>query len=140
MTYADFKNGIRDSLRDFVNHDPNTGAVISYVLKDDYSIVPDELKEFNWYVADSGHSIMAVPKSLYVKAKEMNGNLYDYEVTLPVRYVLEKGYSIVNDNGENHVIVDVIYNEEYGAIVDSEYDDFDASIPFPQIIAVDDES
>ena len=62
---------------------------------------------------------MSIPQCLFIDAKE-NG-YDDYDVPLPVRYVLEKGYKII----DNRVIVDVPYDNMLGAMVDDKYNEFD---------------
>lgn len=112
---------VRDSLKDFER----------YVIKDNYPDIPDELREFNWYVADAGRCIMSVPKIFFIEAKEKGKeNLYDYEIALPVRYVLKKGYEIIETPTSKHVIVDVPYNPEFGAEIDEEYNEY-LNIDFP---------
>jgi hypothetical protein len=76
--------------------------------------IPDELIPYHAYIRDCGHSIMCV---LECHLSETNGNYDDYELPVPVKYVLEKGYRIQN----GYVIVDAEYNEEYGLMVDDQY-------------------
>ena len=129
MEYAE----IRPSLIDLAFKD-KSGRVLAYAIKDNYPNLPEKLKEFNWYVADSGHCLMAVPLMLYIDACQNDKDLYDYEVTLPVKYVLERGYNIVTINNNKHLVVDVLYTEEFGALVGPQYDEFD-NILFPQILS-----
>ena len=47
-----------------------------------------------------------------------------------MRYVLKKGYEIIETPTSKHVIVDVPYNPEFGADVDEEYNEY-LNINFP---------
>ena len=88
------------------------------VEKDNYSGLPTELNEFNYYYKDgeTGHVIMAIPECLLEEAEE-DGDLDEYECPIPVKYVLEKGYRIYKD----HVICEVKYDMNLGLIVDEKY-------------------
>lgn len=101
---------MRNSLNDL---DPR------YVKKDYYPGLPTELQEFNYWIADSGHSIMAIPECLLNKADE-NGDLDGFECAFPVKYVLEIGYRIY----KNHVIVDGVYSSKFGLVVDESYSEY----------------
>jgi hypothetical protein len=79
--------------------------------------LPEELKSFHYYISDSGHCIMCV---LRCHLEEAEGDMYMYEVPVPIKYVLEKGYEIVGE----HVIVDAEYDEDLGLIVDDKYFEF----------------
>jgi len=79
--------------------------------------MPDELQPYHYYILDSGHAIMCV---LQVHLKEATGNMDDYEVPVPVKYVLEKGYRFV----DGYVVVDADYSMEIGLIVDDKYTEF----------------
>lgn len=90
-----------------------------YVRKDNYQGLPDELKEFNYWIADSGHSIMAIPECLFSRAIE-SGNFDDYEVSFPVKYVLEVGYRMY----KGYVLVDGTYSSKVGLIIDESYTEY----------------
>lgn len=87
--------------------------------KDDYPGLPTELKEFNYWLRDAGRSILAIPELLLERA-EADGNFDLYEVPIPVKYVLEKGYRIYN----GYVIVDVAYDHNLGVTVPEEYSEW----------------
>lgn len=81
---------------------------LSGISKDNYSGLPENLKEFNYYYNDSetGHVIMAIPNCL-LKDAEKNGDLDMYECPIPVKYILEKGYIY----HKNHIVCDAPYGE-----------------------------
>lgn len=79
--------------------------------------LPEELKPYHYYLLDSGHSIMCV---LEIHLRDAKGNMDDYEVPVPVKYVLEKGYRIV----DQYIIVDAEYSKELGLIIDDGYDEY----------------
>ena len=54
------------------------------VEKDSYKGLPEELREFNYYIPDCGNVIMAVPECLLEKAEE-NGELDMFECPYPVK-------------------------------------------------------
>lgn len=87
------------------------------IKKDTYKELPAELDEFNYYYndGDTGHVIMAIPKSLLAEADE-NGDLDMFECPVPCRYVIEHGYKLY----KSHVIVDVPYGI-FGVDVDERY-------------------
>ena len=91
---------------------------ISGVTKDSYNGLPSELEEFNYYYDDgeTGHVIMAIPECLLAKA-EQKGDLDMFECPFPVRYVLEKGYRMV----DAHVVCDGYYDENFGLEISEEY-------------------
>ena len=78
--------------------------------------LPDDLFYHHYYLLDSGHCIMAIPQSLYNEAKA-DGKYDEFEVPLPVKYVIERGYKIMDDR----VIVDVPCDNMLGAMVDDKY-------------------
>jgi hypothetical protein len=84
--------------------------------KDYYENLPKELKEFNYFVADTGHVILAIPDELLAQA-EANGDLDMFECCMPVKYVLEKGYHIY----KNHVIVNAVYDSTLGVVIPNKY-------------------
>jgi hypothetical protein len=78
-------------------------------------IMPDELLNYHYYISDAGHSIMCIPECLLEEAKKGDMNLY--EVPIPVKYVLERGYRKEGD----FIIIDAEYRLPYGLIVDDKY-------------------
>lgn len=89
-----------------------------FVTKDDYPGLSEELKEFNYYYhdQDTGHVLMAIPEVLLNEALE-NGDLDLYEVPIPVKYVLEKGYRIF----KNHLLVEAEYDMTFGVMIPEKY-------------------
>jgi len=79
--------------------------------------IPSELIPHYYYFRDIGHSILCVLKTHLDIAK---GKMDDYEVPIPVKYVLEKGYEIQGD----HVIVDAEYDSDLGVIIDESYSEY----------------
>ncbi len=77
--------------------------------------LPDELKEFRYYISDSGHCILCILRSNLDKARQ--SDMYTFEMPIPARYVLENGYEIFN----GHVVVDAEYSSSHGLIVDESY-------------------
>lgn len=103
---------MRRSLRDL---NPNMVKKI-----DDYPGLPDELKEYCYWLADAGYVIMAIPAALMDKAwHAMEPEMY--EVGIPVKYVLEKGYR----KWEEYIVVDAPYNSEIGLVVDERYTEYE---------------
>lgn len=88
------------------------------ITKDNYKELPEELKEYNYYYHDgeTGHVIMAIPKCLLKEAEE-NGDLDMFECPFPVKYVLEKGYEMV----DNHVVCDGEYDKMFGIQIDEKW-------------------
>lgn len=89
------------------------------VKKDNYPGLPEVLREFNYYLDDSGHCIMAIPECLLPEA-EKNGDLELFEVPVPVKYIIENGCYIY----KKHVICDVEYDPIFGMVVPDEYREF----------------
>lgn len=89
------------------------------VKKDNYAGLPEELKEFNYYFADCGHSILAIPECKLDEAIK-DGDLDMFECPFPVKYVLKKGYRMYKD----HVICDAEYHPAFGLVIDEEWDEF----------------
>lgn len=91
---------------------------ISCVSKDDYPYLPEELDEFSFYYDDgeTGHVIMAIPECVLDEALE-DGNLDIYEIPIPVKYVLSKGYRIVKE----HIVCDADYDESFGLDIGEEW-------------------
>lgn len=99
------RKSLMDLNRDYIIERPNyTKAKL-----------PDELMEYCYYLLDSGYVIMAIPKSLFDDNVRHN-DLDDFECPVPMKYVLQKGYTFYN----NHVIVDAPYFK-FGLEVDEEY-------------------
>ena len=86
---------------------------------DDYPGLPEELNEYCYHISDSGYSIMAIPEVL-IKEHFGDMELWQYEVPMPVRYVLEKGYK----KFEGYLVVEAKYDDELGLMVDEEYYDY----------------
>lgn len=63
---------------------------------------------------------MSVPKVFLEQA--FHEGYEHYEVPLPVRYVLEKGWKAID--GTDAICVDVPYDENLGAMVSDGYEDF----------------
>lgn len=74
--------------------------------------IPQDIIGHHVYILDSGHSIMCVLKEHWDK-----GDPDDYEIPVPVKYVLEKGYQRISD----YVIVDAPYDQFIGLDVSDEY-------------------
>lgn len=87
------------------------------ISKDNYTGLPDVLKEFNYYYDDgfTGHVIMAIPTCLLDEA-DKHGDLDMFECPFPVKYVLEKGFII----HKNHIVCDGVY-DEFGLEINDEY-------------------
>ena len=99
---------VRNSLKDL---DP---AYYHKTSKNEYQ-VPEELRDLCYWFADSGYCILGVPKCF-----ENEGAMWDYEVPIPAKYVLEKGWKKYGD----YIIVDVPYDDETGLVVDEKYDEY----------------
>ena len=80
--------------------------------------IPEELKSYHYYLLDAGHSIMCVLEMHLEEAQQTN--MDDYELPIPVKYVLEKGYRFI----EGYVIVDAEYSSEIGLLVDDKYTEY----------------
>lgn len=76
--------------------------------------LPDELKPYHYYLLDAGHSIMCV---LETHLAEAQSNMDDYEVPVPIKYMMEKGYRFM----DGYVVVEAEYSMEIGLIVDDKY-------------------
>lgn len=59
---------------------------------------------------------MAIPKCLLKEAEE-NGDLDMFECPFPVKYVLKKGYEMV----DNHVVCDGEYDMMFGIQIDEKW-------------------
>lgn len=80
--------------------------------------LPEELKPYHYYISDSGHSIMCVLECHLAEAQK--SSMDDYEIPIPVKYVLEKGYRFV----DGYVIVDAKYDLPFGLDVDEKYSEY----------------
>lgn len=86
---------------------------------DDYPGLPEELKELCYWVADTGYAIMAIPSDAIGKAW-YTMDPEDYEIPMPVKYVLEKGWT----HYENCIVVECRYSHEIGAIIPGGYNEY----------------
>lgn len=93
----------------------------AYMVREDsrYPGLPEELKPFAYYVMDAGHSVMAVPLCIWQEAVS-NGDPDMYEVPVPTKYILERGYAMK----EGHVVADVPYNSMFGLEVEEKYTEY----------------
>ena len=82
--------------------------------------IPEEVAHLHYYVSDSGHCLVCVPKVFEEEAIERG--VARYEVPLPVKYVLEKGYRFIP--GTDAIVVDVKYDDDFWAMVPDGYDEF----------------
>ena len=82
--------------------------------------LPIALIPLHAYVIDTGHCIMSVPEVFLEQAIQKGCELY--EVPLPVRYVLEKGWKAID--GTDAICVDVPYDKNFGAMVPDGYEEF----------------
>ena len=89
------------------------------VKKVHYMDLPSELDEFSYWVADCGYCVMAIPECLLSTALDA-GDLYNYEVPFPVKYVMKKGYRMYN----GHLIVEGKYDKNFGLVIPEEYYSF----------------
>lgn len=80
--------------------------------------LPDELKPYHYYIADQGHCVMCVLECHLREARILNWD--DYELPVPVKYILEKGYHKQGD----YIIVNVPYDPNIGMVVDEKYYEF----------------
>ena len=81
--------------------------------------IPADIISHHVYLLDAGHSIMCVLRKHWNDATKEDPN--DYEVPVPVKYVLEKCYQIEGD----FVIVDAPYDSELGLDVSEEYYEYE---------------
>lgn len=80
--------------------------------------LPAELKTFHTYLADGGHALMCIPKQF--RNALSSDKPYMYEAPIPVKYVMEKGYEIV----DGYLLVEVLYDKILGIVVDEFYYEF----------------
>ena len=82
--------------------------------------LPEELEHLHCYLVDCGHNILCVPKSMLNQA--LDGDVFNYEVPIPVRYVLEKGWEHIPCT--DAITVDFQYDDDIGAVIPFEYDEY----------------
>lgn len=82
--------------------------------------LPKEIAHLHCWVTDSGHCILCIPEAF--RDRVTTDNYSDYEVPLPVRYVLGTGWSTLP--GTDAVLVPVPYDRNLGALVPSGYEEF----------------
>lgn len=92
------------------------------IKKSNYKNLPKELHEYSYFIPDSGNCIMVIPEIFRNKAYS-SGKFDDYEIGVPTKYVLEKGYEI----SDGYVFCDVPYDDTFGVITDDKYEDWDQS-------------
>lgn len=80
-------------------------------------LLPEELKPYHVYLIDSGHKIMCVLEKHLEVAQEKGMDLY--ELSLPVKYVIEKGYRFVDGYV---VVVDAEFNGRYLVVDERHYE------------------
>lgn len=81
--------------------------------------IPQEIEHLYTYVADAGHTILAVPERFEAEAR---GNVGDYLVPMPVKLVLANGYRFMPD-GKN-IVVPCEYDDDLGLVSPPEYDEY----------------
>ena len=64
--------------------------------------LPEELKPFHYYIVREGHCLMVIPRNYLQLALDKN-EMDDYEIQIPVKYVLEKGYEFVEGH-PNYIV------------------------------------
>lgn len=131
QSYQDYKvKGEKGFIRKSLHY-------ISHMVRD-YKypgVLPKELEPFHVYITDCGHCIMGIPNVL--RENTMNflkkldkpvlwdqlstDDVYDYEVPVPVKYVLTHGFKVM----DGYVWLDVPYDETFGADVDEEYEEYE---------------
>ncbi|MNW57380.1 hypothetical protein D3C74_351780 [compost metagenome] len=85
-----------------------------------YPDLPSDLLPFYVYITDNGHSLMAIPNTLLVEYNNSTDELWQLEVPIPVKYVLEHVYYMY----EGYIIVDILYNHEFGIEVPEGYEEY----------------
>ncbi len=81
--------------------------------------LPEELKPFHYCFVREGHVLMVIPRNYVEKALEEG--LDDYEIQIPVKYVLEKGYKFLEQN-PNYIVGNFDYDDELQRVdVPTEY-------------------
>ena len=72
--------------------------------------LPPELQKFHYYFSHEGHVLMVIPRN-YLQTALESGDLDDYEIQIPVKYVLEKGYQFV-DGHLDYIVGNFDYDDE----------------------------
>ena len=72
--------------------------------------LPPELEKFHYYFSHEGHVLMVIPRN-YLKIALESGDLDDYEIQIPVKYVLEKGYEFVEGHLD-YIVGNFDYDDE----------------------------
>ncbi len=80
--------------------------------------IPCELRPYHYYVLDSGHCIMCVLECHLKDAEKTS--MDDYEIPVPVKYVLEKGYKIT----DGYVVTEAPYDSMLGLTIDEKYSEY----------------
>ena len=82
--------------------------------------MPEELEKFRFCFAREGHVIMIIPQNYLDEAIREN-DLDAYEIAIPVKFVLEKGYQHVEGH-EDYIVGNFDYIEELQKVeVPTEY-------------------
>ena len=82
--------------------------------------LPEELRKFHYYFSKEGHVLMVIPRN-YLEVALESGELDDYEIQIPVKYVLEKGYEFVEGH-LNYIVGNFDYDDELQMVdVPTEY-------------------
>lgn len=82
-----------------------------------YAGLPKALIPYHYYLKDTGHVIMCIPDKF---KPDIHGNYDDYEVGIPVRYVLSHKHKFEN----GYIFIDVPYDDTLGVAVDEKYYEF----------------
>ena len=88
---------------------------------------PEDLLPYACYVPDNGYCVVVIPEQFAdPTGKWAGGSPEDYEVPVPTRYVLERGYRVE----DGHVYCDVPYEDGIGTVVPESYCVYaDAGVP-----------
>ena len=82
--------------------------------------LPPELEKFHYYFSHEGRVLMVIPRN-YLKIALESGDLDDYEIQIPVKYVLEKGYEFVEGHLD-YIVGNFDYDDELQKVdVPAEY-------------------
>lgn len=87
-------------------------------LRSYHSALPKELVYYYVWLSDCGHSIMCVLSQHIDEARK--GDISDYMLPVPVKYVLEKGYTVHPDCIE----VTAQYILPMGLYIDGDYEEW----------------
>lgn len=92
-----------DTLKETMNLRRSVFDLQMITLDEDYpGDLPEELEKFHYCFAREGHCIMIIPQNYLDEAFKEN-DLDAYEIAIPVKYVLEKGYKFV-DGDDDHIV------------------------------------